>query len=155
VTFNGNGGTTPNALKSTATITYSQTGWFTAASGGTNRGNAGAKYTPSGNETVHAQFSSTTGAYSAVTLPTPTRTDYIFKGWSTDPNATSGIIGSYTPSSDVTLYATWVEDQAKAKVRVGGEWKTGKAFIKVDGEWKKAKKIYRKVNGEWKVGKNS
>lgn len=155
VTFNGNGGTTPSALKSTATITYSQTGWFTAASGGTNRGNAGAKYTPSGNETVHAQFSSTTGAYSAVTLPTPTRTDYIFKGWSTDPNATSGITGSYTPTSDVTLYATWVEDQAKAKMRVGGEWKTGKVFIKVKGEWKKAKKIYHKVDGEWKIGKNS
>lgn len=155
VTFNGNGGSTPSALKSNATITYRQTGWYTSASGGTNRGAAGTSYTPSAAETVYAQFSGSTGSYSAITLPTPTRTDYIFKGWSTDPNATSGITGSYTPSSNVTLYATWVEDQAKAKVRVNGEWKTGKAFIRVDGEWKKAKKIYRKVNGEWKVGKNS
>lgn len=155
VTFNGNGGSTPSALNSTATITYSQTGWFTSASGGTSRGNSGTKYTPSAAETLYAQFSSSTGSYSAITLPTPTRTDYIFKGWSTDPNATSGVTGSYTPSSNVTLYATWVEDQAKAKVRVDGAWKTGKAFIKVNGEWKKAKKIYRKVNGVWVVGKNS
>ena len=155
VTFNGNGGSTPSALKSNATITYTQTGWYTSDSGGTSRGKSGNSYTPSGSETLYAQFSSSTGSYSAITLPTPTRTDYIFKGWSTDPNATSGITGSYTPSSDVTLYATWVEDQAKAKVRVDGVWKTGKAFIKVNGEWKKAKKIYRKVNGVWIVGKNS
>lgn len=155
VTFNGNGGSTPSALKSNATITYTQTGWFTAESGGTSRGKSGAKYTPSAAETLYAQFSSSTGSYSAITLPTPTRTDYIFKGWSTDPNATSGITGSYTPSSNVTLYATWIEDQAKAKTRINGVWKTGKAFIRVNGEWKKAKKIYHKVNGEWKIGKNS
>lgn len=155
VTFNGNGGSTPSALKSNATITYTQTGWFTAASGGTNQGKSGTKYTPSAAEILYAQFSSSTGSYSAITLPTPTRTDYIFKGWSTDPDATSGITGSYTPSSNVTLYATWIEDQAKAKTKIDGVWKTGKAFIRVNGEWKKAKKIYHKVNGEWKIGKNS
>ena len=155
VTFDGNGGSTPNALNSTATITYTQTGWYTSASGGTNRGVAGTSYTPSSAETVYAQFSGSTGNYSSITLPTQTRTDYIFKGWSTDPTATSGITGSYTPSSDVTLYATWIEDQAKVKLKEGGVWKTGKVFIKVNGEWKKAKKIYHKINDEWKIGKNS
>lgn len=155
VTFNGNGGSTPSAMTSTATITYTQTGWYTAASGGTSRGKAGASYTPSAAETVYAQFSSSTGSYSAITLPTPTRTDYIFKGWNTDPNATSGITGSYTPSSNVTLYATWVEDQAKARIKQNSTWKQGKVFVKKNGTWVKAKKIYRKVNGSWQVGKNS
>lgn len=155
VTFNGNGGSTPSAMNSTATITYSHTGWFTAASGGTSRGKAGATYTPSAAETVYAQFSSSTGSYSAITLPTPTRTDYIFKGWATSASATEGITGSYTPSGNVTLYATWVEDQAKTRIKKNNTWKLGKVFIKKNGTWVKAKKIYRKVNGHWQIGKNS
>lgn len=107
ITFNGNGGSTPNAMTSTATITYAQTGWFTASSGGTNRGNAGVSYTPSAAETLYAQFSSSTGAYSAITLPTPTRDGYNFLGWATSADATSGNTGSYTPSGNVTLYAIW------------------------------------------------
>ena len=155
VTFNGNGGSTPSAMTSTATITYKQTGWYTAASGGTSRGKAGATYTPSAAETVYAQFSSSTGSYSAITLPTPTRPDYIFKGWATSASATEGITGSYIPSGNVTLYAIWAEDQAKARIKKDGVWKQGKVFIKKNGTWIKAKKIYRKVNGSWQVGKNS
>ena len=155
ITFNGNGGTTPSSQTSTATITYTQTGWFSSASGGANRGAGGAKYTPSANETVYAQFSSSIGDYSAIELPTPTRTDYVFKGWSTDPNATSGIVGSYTPPSDITLYATWVEDQAKASVKVNGSWVKGKVYYKKDGQWVKVKKVYRKIDGQWKIGRNS
>lgn len=155
VTFNGNGGSTPSAMTSTATITYTQTGWYTAASGGTSRGKAGASYTPSAAETVYAQFSSSTGSYSAITLPTPTRTDYIFKGWATSATATEGVTGSYTPTGNVTLYATWVEDQAKARIKHNSTWKQGKVFVKKNGTWVKAKKIYRKINGSWQVGKNS
>lgn len=155
ITFNGNGGSTPSAINSNATITYTQTGWYTSTTGGTKRGAAGDKYTPSASETVYAQFSSSTGAYASVDLPTPTRTDYVFKGWSTDPEATSGITGSYIPDDNVTLYATWVEDQAKASVKLNGQWVKGKVFIKKNGTWVKVKKIYRKIDGQWKIGRNS
>lgn len=43
----------------------------------------------------------------SITLPTLTADGYAFKGWATDPNATSGITGTYTPTATVTLYAVW------------------------------------------------
>lgn len=42
-----------------------------------------------------------------LTLPSPTRTGYTFKGWSTNQNATDGITGSFTPEQDTKLYAIW------------------------------------------------
>ena len=127
VTFDANGGSCSTAsLNSTATITYSQTGWWTSASGGTNRGNASAQYTPSAAETLYAQFSSSTGTYSAITLPTATRTGYTFKGWNTDKTATTGSTGTYTPSGTYIMYAIWelnapsnvtlVEDRTRTKI---------------------------------------
>ena len=47
-----------------------------------------------------------------MTLPTPTRDGYSFKGWATSAAATSGTTGSYTPSGDVTLYAIWEQSTA-------------------------------------------
>lgn len=113
ITFDGNGGSTPTAMTSTATITYSQTGWWTATSGGTNRGAAGASYTPSAAETLHAQFSSSTGTYSKITLPVPTKSGFNFAGWSTNKEATSGITGDYTPTGNVILYAIWASADVK------------------------------------------
>ncbi|MBQ2880955.1 MAG: InlB B-repeat-containing protein, partial [Clostridia bacterium] len=55
--------------------------------------------------TMTAQWNS-----AAVTLPNPTRTGYSFKGWYTDTNYTIkvGNAGdSYTPETNVTLYAKW------------------------------------------------
>lgn len=151
VTYDANGGScSTTSATSTATITYTQTGWWTATSGGTNRGKSGATYTPSAAETVYAQFSSSQGAYSAVTLPTPTRDNYIFKGWSTSSTATSGTTGSYTPTGNVKLYATWELAQAKMNIKVGGAWKNGLAFVKINNEWKRVKSVYVKVNGTWK-----
>lgn len=42
-----------------------------------------------------------------VNLPTPTRTDYNFRGWSTSSNAANGTIGNYTITGNISLYATW------------------------------------------------
>lgn len=107
VTYNANGGTcSTTSQNSTATITYACNGWYTAASGGTKRCASGGSYTPSASETVYAQYTGTTGTFSAITLPTPTRAGYVFKGWSTSSTATSGTTGSYTPTGNVTLYAT-------------------------------------------------
>ena len=70
VTFNANGGScaTSSLTQSTPTSTitlptptragYTCTGWYTASSGGTKRGNAGATYTPSASETLYAQWAS-------------------------------------------------------------------------------------------------
>lgn len=63
------GSTTITTLTSTTVVTHPQTGWFTAATGGTNRGNAGATYTPSANETIYAQFGDVEGQYTSIRLP--------------------------------------------------------------------------------------
>lgn len=68
VNFNANGGTvTPTSATQTSagasislpTPTYaghSCTGWYTASSGGTKRGDAGGDYVPTSNETLYAQW---------------------------------------------------------------------------------------------------
>lgn len=111
VTFNANGGTcSTSSLNSTATITYSLDGWYTASSGGTKRGTYGGSYTPSITETLYAQFNSSTGTYSSINLPTATKEGYVLKGWNTDQSATTGTTGTYTPTGSYTMYAIWEED---------------------------------------------
>ena len=107
VTFNANGGScSTTSLDSTAIITYTFSKWAAGSTSGTTY-SAGASFTPTAATTMYATWNSSTGSYSSITLPTPTRTGYTFKGWSTSSSATSGTTGSYTPSSSVTLYATW------------------------------------------------
>ena len=144
VTINANGGsTTVSSRTSSATVTYTSTGWWTAASGGTKIGNNGASVTPSTAPiTYYAQFSSSTGSYSSVQLPTATectRSGYALKGFATSNSATTASYSpgaSYTPSGNVTLYAVWEEI-------------AGKIYIKKDGAWVEAKAVYTKVNGTW------
>ena len=113
-------------------------GWFTASSGGTLAGLAGASFSPTQDVTLYAQWAadtytvtydagggtvsptqssfSTGGA--ALSLPTPSDGSSTFLGWFT---ASSGgtLVGpagaSFSPSKDVTLYAQW---QAPAMVTV-------------------------------------
>ena len=144
VTINANSGsTTVSSLKSNATVTYKSNGWWTAASGGSKVGADGASITPSTAPiTYYAQFSGTTGSYSAVTLPTATqctRSGYSLKGFATNNSATTAAYlpgASYTPSGNVTLYAVWEEI-------------AGKVYTKKNGAWVEAKAIYTKVNGTW------
>ena len=108
VTFNANGGScSTTSLNSTATVTYSFAGWKAGNTG--TALSAGSSYTPSGNVTLYASWVANTGTYRAITLPTATRTGYVFNGWSTSSSATSGSTGSYTPTDNVTLYATWTK----------------------------------------------
>lgn len=144
VTINANGGSsTITSRTSSATVTYTSTGWWTQASGGSKVGNNGATITPSTAPiTYYAQFSSSTGSYSAVTLPTAaqcTRTNHTLKGFSTNSTATTATYApgaSFTPSGNTTLYAVW-------------ESLAGKLYIKKDGAWVEAKAVYTKVNGAW------
>ena len=116
---------------------YHCTGWYTAASGGTKRANAGGSYTPSAVETLYAQWAantytikfngngSTGGSMADLSMTYDssknltsnafTRTGYTFFGWSTNKDATKE---SYTNGQSVNnltetnggtvnLYALW------------------------------------------------
>ena len=144
VTYHANGGTcsTVSATYEGAALVlptptrtgYKCNGWYTAASGGTKIGNAGASYTPTASVTLYAQWSgcvvtynanggscattSQTYAGTALTLPTPTRDGYTFDGWS-DGSKTYQAGASYTPAADVTLTAKWTENSGGGCVASG------------------------------------
>lgn len=56
-------------LPTTTRSGYTLNGWYTAASGGTKVGNAGASYTPTGNVTLYAQWTASSATLSSVTSP--------------------------------------------------------------------------------------
>ncbi|MGM9810275.1 MAG: InlB B-repeat-containing protein, partial [Paludibacteraceae bacterium] len=125
---------TPLTLPTATQDGYTFKGWYDAATDGNRIGGAGDTYTPTANITLYAQWapvSSTTfivtfdyndeGATastsescyegSTVTLPTPTRTGYTFKGWY-DAAIGGNLLAEatateYTPTADITLYAQW------------------------------------------------
>lgn len=107
-------------------------GWYTEQTGGTRIGGAGDTYTPSASTTIYAQWANSfTVTYSAgtnatvtpasanylstgsaLTLPTPSRADYVFEGWYSAASGGTkvGNAGAtYTPSADVTLHGRWVQ----------------------------------------------
>ena len=143
VNFNTQGGIClTTSLTSSSTLKYTFNGWYTAKSGGTKRADGGVSYTPTATETLYAQFTETGGTYSSITLPAVARDGYKFKGWSTDQNATGGIMdGSYTPSASETLYAIWEE--------VGTSGSSPDIYIKINGKWQKVIQTLTKANGEW------
>lgn len=107
VTLDANGGSvSTNKLTAARTTCYTFKNWNTAANGSGTAYNPGANYTANADVTLYAQWNSGTTT-ATVTLPTPTREGYSFKGWAASASATSGMTGSYTPSGDVTLYAIW------------------------------------------------
>lgn len=113
ISLNYQGGTgSTTSVTSTSTTTKTFNGWGTSA---TATSGAMGAYSPSSNETLYATWKNPVTAYSAVTLPTPTKLGYKFLGWATSANATTNLIpaGSYTPSSSITtLYAIWKADGA-------------------------------------------
>lgn len=80
--------------------------WNTNASGAGDSYSAGATYSSNRSATLYLTVNKTYTNYS-VTLPTPTREGHDFLGWAVSKTATSGTTGTYTPSSNVTLYAIW------------------------------------------------
>lgn len=112
VTLDPRGGSVSSTkLTAARTTSYTFKNWNTAANGSGTAYNPGANYTANADVTLYAQWNSSTTT-AAVTLPTPTRDGYSFKGWATSAAATSGMTGSYTPSGDVTLYAIWEQTTA-------------------------------------------
>ena len=124
-------------------------GWYDAANGGNKIGNAGAAYNPAGEITLYAQWqeaieytvtynanggtcgtASATYQGAALTLPTPTRTGYEFLGWYTAASGGTKIGdagASYTPATNITLYAQWQINSYTIKVT------TNNATVKVNG----------------------
>lgn len=115
---------------------YTFLGWFTALSGGSSAGAAGASYTPASSTTLFARWSanSYTITYNAnegsvtptsatfstggtVVLPTPTRSGFVFAGWFTEASGGSsvGAAGAnYAPTAteNFTIYAQWTATPA-------------------------------------------
>ena len=109
------GVTANKALTSTATTTYPFTTWNTAANGSGTSYSAGGSYTANAAATLYAQWGTPTVSGSAVTLPTPTRTGYTFKGWK-DASGAVRSAGSYSPTTSGTLTAQWEANSVKYKV---------------------------------------
>jgi uncharacterized repeat protein (TIGR02543 family) len=123
-------GDSPLTLLTPSFTGYAFQGWNTASGGGGTMYSAGASFTPAANVTLYAQWtpavytlsyapnggtvSPTSVNYSVVTGPlnllTPTFSGYVFEGWNSasDGGGTMYAAGaSYTPVSNVTLYAQW------------------------------------------------
>lgn len=107
VTLDATGGTCdPDKVTVTNVVTYEFVDWNTKSDGSGTSYQFGDPYSDDSDMTLYAQYSSTTTSNSTI-LPTPSRSGYDFLGWSTNEKDTSGIIGEYTPTDDITLYATW------------------------------------------------
>jgi len=103
LTYNVNGGNAVSPASKNVSCTVN--GWYTAASGGTKRANAGASYTPAQTETLYAQWTNPTMG----TLPTPTHptSGYTFKGWFTAASGGTQVTSSTTMTGNQTIYAQW------------------------------------------------
>lgn len=143
VTFNANGGSvSPSSsranynsnvtLPTPSRANYRFDGWYTSISGGNRVGGGGNSYKVTGNTTLYAHwtadsytitFNANGGSVSptqlsasyngSITLPTPTRSGYSFKGWYTASSGGSkvGDAGaSYKVTYSRTLYAQWGYD---------------------------------------------
>lgn len=144
VTWNANGGTVSPASVSkthgftlgtlptptraaTAEYSYTFTGWFTAANGGTQ---ISSTTTVTGNVTYYAHWTATKRSYTATfnsnggstpspssitkeyntalgTLPTCSRTGYTFLGWYTASSGGTKISTTTVVTKDITYYAQW------------------------------------------------
>ena len=125
--------TTSVTLPTPTRTGYTFNGWYTAASGGTKKGGAGASYTPTANITLYAQWtiitysikynanggsgapSTQTKTYGqALTMSStiPTRSKCKFLGWATSSSATTaskqpGDTIAASSNADATYYAVW------------------------------------------------
>ena len=130
VTLNANGGSvSPASMDAAHTTSYTFKNWNTKADGSGTSYNAGASYTANAAATLYAQWNSST-ITGAVTLPTPTRSGYTFKGWATSSTASSGVTGSYTPSGNVTLYAVWQRENYYLDIN---GWLDGQSYSHIEG----------------------
>jgi len=121
VTYDGNGGTSPAAVKAT----YSFSSWGTPSKGTLSSSKtATADYTFAASDaTIAAKYTAAT-----VTLPSTTRTGYTLLGWATSKTATSAeysVGASYTVTGKTTLYAVWSINEYTLTINPGGKTTKG------------------------------
>ena len=146
VTYNSTYGTLPTATRTG----YTFDGWYTEANGGT-KVTADTKVAITSNQTLYAHWTinvytvtynanggsvSTSSAKvehgKSVTLPTPTRPGYTCRGWSTnssDQGASFACGASYSPTSNITLYAVWRKNVSAPVVTTSNIAETGKIKV--------------------------
>ena len=106
VTYNYNGATGGNNVTSTSS-NYTFNGWYNESTY-INKIDSTDTYILTNDSTIYASWTET-----QVTLPTPTKTGYVFSGWYSDSGLTQkvGDAGAkYTPTSNITLYAKWIDN---------------------------------------------
>ena len=118
VTFNYNGN---GASNSTSTVTFTFNGWAKTVDGAKAYNDKASvsnlTSTKGGIVNLYAMWSGT------LTLPTPTRTGYTFKGWYTAASGGTKVGNggdSYTPTSAITLYAQWTANTYSVKFNGNG-----------------------------------
>lgn len=123
ITFNGSNGTVIGGSTATSSryTNYAFSKWNTAANGSGTNYNPGATYTTDANAILYAQWTSSTTAYDAITLPGGFRQGYTLLGWSTTSGSstiTSGMTvgASYTPTTNKTIYAVWKQQSVSLRL---------------------------------------
>lgn len=146
--LNANGGTCSITSKqSSAKLTYDFDGWYDED---TRVGGANDNFVPDQATTLTARFTTITGSFNEIILPTPYRQGYEFLGWSIDENATSGAIGQYIPSGGETLYAIW-KPKGTVRISINGDMtKKAQAYIFHDGAWHLTQP-QTSYNNNWKI----
>ncbi len=93
-------------MSAKTTRAYSFVNWSTTPDGSGKRYEPGAAYSANEDLQLYAQWQSADTA-AQLTLPVPVREGCTFCGWAESPDAESGVQGSYYPTEDIVLYATW------------------------------------------------
>lgn len=121
-TYTGTGTATPPTAVGVYTVTPSNAVFSTGSIGNytitydTATVTILAKYTITYNANGGVVASSSTATVdfvvgdTALTLLTPTRSNYTFAGWYTDQTSGTRVTGAYTPSATATLWARWVQN---------------------------------------------
>ena len=120
VIFSLNGGQgAPERMTAGREIVYTFAAWNTRQEGNGSAYSPGDNYTENRALQLYAQWNCETKTDS-IELPVPTRVGHAFRGWSADPNASSGANGTYTPTEDATLYAIWAIDSYTVSYNANG-----------------------------------
>jgi len=144
---------------------YTFKGWYTEKSGGTRLN--GTPYTYVDGQNIYAQWEDNRRTVTfkpnggtlkkkskkvlkgeAVTsYPTPTRKGYTFQGWYTKKTGGVKITKQYVVKKNVTLYAHWIKNTKKFKVKLyknGGTCKKTSITVKYNFKFKSLPKATRK-----------
>ena len=147
ITFDSNGGTTASSIKSTSSFSK----WSLEGDGSfLNK-----TFTfGSNNSTLTATYIN-----DSIILPKTTKTGYSFAGWYTASSGGTKVGGggsSYTPTSNITLYAKWNINSYTLTINPnGGKWNSTTNNSSVTGNYNSTKKISNPTPPSYTIKFNS